>query len=625
MKEKAKRWIDILFRKEVSVDIVIPVYRNLEGLKLCLDSIRQCTTIPYKIIIVNNGPDESLHEFLSGQQNIQYIKTGELNFAQACNKGIKAGNGDYVCLLNDDTIVSKGWLRGLVDACVEGIGAVGPLSNCDKGWLHMLDITISGVKLLPGKNTIEQIIPIIKDIYEFKSPWNEKTFHEWIAFYCTLIPRSVINEVGYLDERFNNSGEDVDLCHRITKAGYKIIREQKSFVFHFGAMERKIKEIENHDKYHAMDKKTQIYLNEKYSKQNVVIYSGPMWHKWDFRNIDEGGIGGSETWVVWLARELEKLNYRVKVFADCDGVNDGTIEYMPYTQYNEYIEQNYIDYFISSRTTDPLKFPIRAGKIYVQIHDIFLLSPKDQLFLDRVDKLCVLSKWHWDFVKAYHGIPDDKMALMANGLDFNRYDNKSIERHPYRMFWSSSPDRGLDTLLYLFDFIKKEIPALELHIFYGFVNWESAARQKNDVQALKKIEDLKKAMNKPGVFNHDRIGQKQLAIEQLKSSLWAYPTAFSETFCITAIEAQRAGCPVVASNYAGLQTTVNASGRLIGNGNDNESYTKEYREKFVQECIDIFKNKDKWNYWSKKGFENTHKYSWSKIALMWQELFKKED
>lgn len=620
------KWVSALMDTD-KVDIIIPTYNNFKCLKLCIESIKECTDLPYNIIVVNNGPDEETHKYLESL-GITYIRRERLNFSQANNLGIQAGTAKYVCLLNDDTIVSRGWLGELYKACQGQVGAVGPLSNCDYSWLHEYKINIGGVDLGPGINTYEQILPVIPQIYSFKSPYNEQPDRPWIAFYCIFMPREVIKKVGLLDEKFTNSGEDVDYCYRIRKLGYKIIQNYKSFVFHFGAVGRAILEKENYDAYHEADKQTTAYLNEKWgNKESVVIYSGPAWERWDWSNVDKGGIGGSETWLVCLARELSKLNYRVTVFADCPGQRMmdpvGNVEYLHYTLYPKYVDENWIDYFITSRTTDTLGFPIRAGKIYVMTHDIWLSDKKDYpLYLDKVTKYCVLSKWHWDFVRGHHGIPEEKLTLTRNGLDFSRYKVLGVERHPYRLIYSSSPDRGLDTLLYLFDFIKAEIPQLELHIFYGMFNWREAIKHRNNDWEVKKMEEILAGMKKPGVFDHGRIGQKELAIEQLKSSLWAYPTDFEESFGITAIECQRARIPVIATNYAGLQTTVGDSGILIGSGRKGESFTKEYREKFVAECISILKDHDKWLYWSEKGFKNTENRSWTDVALLWQKLFK---
>lgn len=619
-----QKWLSVLGTTD-KVDIVIPTYNNLPCLRLCLDSIRACTRMMYNIIVVNNGPDKNVHEYLEKQPDIVYIKTGRMLFARAVNTGIKSGSSKYVMILNDDTIVSKGWLSNMVDLCEEHpeVGAIGPLSNCDKGWRHDYDINVNGINLLPGQNTVEQIEPVLSNIYGFESPWHEVVERDWLALYCTLIPRSVIDKVGILDEKFTNSGEDTDYCTRIGKMGYKCVSLHDSFVFHFGAVGRKILEKEDPGSYQAADRATQAYLKEKWGRETVVIYTGPAWERWDFRNVDNGGIAGSETWATELARALSRLGYRVKVFADCpeQGIMDGDIEYLHYGSWGDWISQNWIDYFISSRTTDTLRFPVRAGKIYVMIHDVWLLSEKTQIFLDKVDKFCVLSDWHRDFVKNYHSIPEDKLWLTSNGIDFSRFDGINVEREPYRLVYSSSPDRGLDTLLYLFDFMKAEIPELELHIYYGFDNWQASVRQKGDAAQKKKMEEIKAAMNKSGVVYHGRIGQKELAKEFLRASLWAYPSDFEESFGITALEVQRAGVPVVASNYAGLRTTVGDSGILIGSGNKGESYTKEYREEFVAKCLEVLQDNTVWKYWSEKGFANTEKYSWDNVAKQWKELF----
>ena len=617
------KWANLIKNLKTSVDIIIPTYKNTRGIKLCLESIRQCTPEFHKIIVVNNGDDPEHHKYLSEQSDIIYVKKDRMNFAQAVNAGIKEGTGQYVMILNDDVIVSQGWLRNLISVCKGNVGAVGPLSNCDMSWLHNIALKISGVELLPGLNTFEQIEPIIPDIYEFRSPYFETPDREWLAFYCTLIPRAVIEKTGLLNEQFTNSGEDVDLCRRIKKMGYSIIQNYQSFVFHFGAVSRKILEREDSGSYYAADKKTNNLLHTLWDKKSVMIYSGPSWEKWDFRNLETSGIGGSEVWQIWLSRELAKLNYRVTSFADCSTtMQDGDVTWIPYTEYPAWVEQNWTDYAILSRTTDPLRFPLRAGKTFVQIHDVWMLSEKNQTFLDRVNKFCALSEWHINFASNHHGIPREKMALTANGIDFKRFDDIEVERNPYRLHWSSSLDRGLDNVLYLWPFIKAEIPEAELHVYYGTLNWRESCKLKNDLEGLKKIDELEASMRQPGVFNHGRKPQKELAKEMKKASLWLYPTWFSETYCITAVEAQYAGVPIISNKYAGLITTLGNSAILLGNGDSHWPYTEEGRKQFLAETISILKDRTKWQEWSDRGRKNAEKYSWTNCALTWKGLFE---
>ena len=629
------KWKSILYN---TTDIVIPTYKNLRGLKLCINSIR-ANTKNYKIIVVNNGSMPEMHDYLSAQSDITYVSQNRLSFAQAINLGVTIGTSKYVLLMNDDVIVSKGWLSTMISSCTKDIGSVGPLSNCDKGWMHNYSINISGVELLPGANTFEQIEPIIQNIYAYVSPYNEIIEREWVAAYCTLITRSVINEGGLMNEKFTKSGEDVDLCLRIRKQGYKIIQNFNSFVFHMGAISRKTLESENKEVYQAEQKSTNEFLQKLYNKKSVVIYTSASWEKWNYNNL-ETGIGGSECWAIYLSREFEKLGYRVTVFADTpeQESNDGEILWLHYSQFKNYAEQNYIDYFISSRTEEPFQFKINSGKNFVQAHDIWLLSGQKLNYNSKIKAYCCLSEWHKEFFANHHSKTIDKQAkskiihgsgnislptisITANGIDLNRF-NSVVERNPYRLHYSSSWDRGLDNILYLWPFLKERIPELELHVFYGVYNWKKMCEQRNDKQGLEQIAKLESAVKQPGIFTYGRVSQKELAIEMQKASLFLYPTSFSETFCITAIECQVAGVPVIASNYAGLKTTIDNSGILLGNEDAMWAYTLEGRTSFFNETISILKDKEKWSYWSEKGKQNANKYTWTNCALNWKKMFE---
>jgi len=368
-------------------------------------------------------------------------------------------------------------------------------------------------------------------------------------------------------------------------------------------------------KYHQEDQANHIYLKEKYDKKTIVIYSGPSFERWNYNSCEVGGIGGSETWQIKIAEELIKLNYRVINFADCsiEGKFNG-VTWFHYAKFSEFVEYNYIDYFVSSRTTEPLSLKIRCNKKFVILHDIWLSPNRDVKYVDQVDKFLCLSPWHKQFVAQHHGFPLDRISIVSNGIDLTRY-KQEVKREPYRLIWSSSLDRGLNTLLYLFDFIKVNIPELELHIFYGMSNWEKSALYRPGEK--EKIEAIKKAIDKPGVFYHGRVGQDELAKEQLKSSIWCYPSDFEESWCITSAEMMAAGVPVIASNYAGLQSTVGAAGYLIGNGTKGQALTRECRIEFAQRVIKLLKDKSEWEIWSKRSLDRAQKLTWENAAKEW--------
>lgn len=217
------KWIKAINANNDIVDIIIPSYKDEKYLKLCVESIKECTKFYNLIVVDSTNPRR--------------------NFSQAVNYGVSQGKAKYICILNSDLIVSRNWLVNMMENVKGNI--VGCLSNCDKGFQHNIDINIGGVELLPGLNTIDEITLIINDIYNYKSTYIEIKQQQWTAAYCWLMERKTWNTIGILDEKFNNGCEDLDYCRRAKKiGGINIIQDYRSFIFHFGSISRKAYENE---------------------------------------------------------------------------------------------------------------------------------------------------------------------------------------------------------------------------------------------------------------------------------------------------------------------------------------------------------------------------------------------
>ena len=149
-------------------------------------------------------------------------------------------------MMNDDVIVSDGWLEPLIDSVVNhGIDFCNPLSNCDTGSLHNHYFELDGVVLGAGINTLSNNLVINKNsdangihssaLYSYVPNCPRRQYHlEWVPFYCTLTSRESIEKVGLLDDVFDNGCEDVDLCIRGNKLELSSGVNEDSFVFHFG-------------------------------------------------------------------------------------------------------------------------------------------------------------------------------------------------------------------------------------------------------------------------------------------------------------------------------------------------------------------------------------------------------
>lgn len=208
--------------------IVILTYNNLEYTKLCIDSIRQYTHFgTYEIIVVDNNSSDGTIEWLENQNNIKVIFNNQnLGFPKGCNQGIEVAIGDYVLLLNNDTVVTPNWLENLKVALNsnENVGAVGAITNsCSNNQVVYVDY----------KNTNEMIEFATKNNVSDSSKWEERLR---LVGFCMLIKNTVIDKIGLLDEIFTPGNfEDDDYSYRIREAGYKLILCKDCFIHHFGS------------------------------------------------------------------------------------------------------------------------------------------------------------------------------------------------------------------------------------------------------------------------------------------------------------------------------------------------------------------------------------------------------
>lgn len=310
----------------------------------------------------------------------------------------------------------------------------------------------------------------------------------------------------------------------------------------------------------------------------IDIYCGKALEEWSPDQVNAQGLGGSETAVVEVARVL--ANYRlpsgqrprVRVNAEVDGVWDGVL----YRHYTKFVPHQPRWLFIAWRNAAMLDLPVQADLKWAWVHDVVLpgLTPERDA---KIDTYMVLSQWHRQNMKEHFPfVEESKYVVVGNGLDPSRFAGGE-ERVPARIVYASSPDRGLDRALAYFPQIKKAIPEATLEVFYGWQNYEKAGQRKD---YRRKIERM---LQQPGVTFRGRLGQKDLARELMKSGVLLYPShEFCETYGITFLEAQAAGCVPVTRDNGALPET-NRYGFCLPNA---EASITEYIAA-IQNAIDI--------------------------------------
>jgi len=322
-------------------------------------------------------------------------------------------------------------------------------------------------------------------------------------------------------------------------------------------------------------------------KLDIIFFAGDGLEIWTPNTIKAEGMGGSETMLMEQAKRLAAFGHRVRVYNSC-GNDSGIYDNVEYLQTSKYNNLK-CDVLIVSRRTDMLdeKYNIESKIKLLWVHDVYAIAATNTNLL-RANKILALTNWHKGNIINVHNVHSDQVLVTRNGIDLNRF-NKNIVRNKYKVVNSSSPDRSWPVLLECWKFIKQAVPQAELHLFYGFKNWEFAA--KFDQKQADLIERLKKQIKELeplGVVYHDRVSQEQLAKEFLSAGVWAHPTWFTETSCITAMEAQAAGLRIVTSSIAALNETVADRGVLI----DGDWTSQDYIVKFMNSVITAMKSDD---------------------------------
>lgn len=188
----------------------------------------------------------------------------------------------------------------------------------------------------------------------------------------------------------------------------------------------------------------------------------------------------------------------------------------------------------------------------------------------------------------------------------------------HKLLYSSSYDRGLDVLLYLWSDIKRIYPDAELHIAYGWDLFMAVAH--NNPERMEWKETTEALMQQDGIIHHGRIGKKELKALRKECGIWAYPTYFTEINCISALEAQFDGCVPVTMDYAALSETVGSGVKVKGDILD-----PEVKDTYLKELLSLMGDKKRWKQESKKAQKFARTFTWDKIATQWINEFEKED
>lgn len=245
------------------VSIIIVSYNNLVLNKLCLESLIRNTEYPnYEIIVVDNASKDGTPAYLR-YMNAQFpsvsiiLNDGNNGFARANNQGIARSSGDYIVLLNNDTVVPPGWLSRLLRHLENSeIGMIGPLTNF-VGNEAKLDVdyqTWGEMEAFAARHVWEHDGESA-DIY-------------MLAMFCVAFKRDTYDEIGPLDEQFGlGMFEDDDYAQRMKAKGYRVMCAADAFVHHFG--QAAFKKLIEDGRYNPLFDENRSYFETKWNVEWV--------------------------------------------------------------------------------------------------------------------------------------------------------------------------------------------------------------------------------------------------------------------------------------------------------------------------------------------------------------------
>ncbi len=228
-KNRADKFEQAILSCFPKTSVVVLCHNNLEFTKSCLSSLDKFTLYPnWELILVDNASHDGTASYLEDYAATRswarvIISSENRGFSGGNNMGLREASGDYLVILNNDTVVTQGWLAGLIRNLRRNpsLGLVGPVTN-NIGNQARIDIAYQNIDEMADKARSYTV-----------SRHGNLLHVDNLGFFCVAFPRKIYEQVGPLDEAFRiGFFEDDDYCKRVQLAGYEIAIAEDVFIHH---------------------------------------------------------------------------------------------------------------------------------------------------------------------------------------------------------------------------------------------------------------------------------------------------------------------------------------------------------------------------------------------------------
>ena len=238
------------YRDFGSIEVIVCMHNAVDETLDCLNALCRASSVPHSVCVVDDASSIVAHnrvaEFIRDKPWMRIVRNPEnMGYTKSANRGIFASEADWVVLLNSDTIVTRGWVEGMLECAASDPATVcvGPVSNAATYQSIPEVHDVNGkwcVNALPPNTSLEELSGFLRanSLKAFPSV-------PLLNGFCTLIKRDVFVELGGFNEAAFPAGygEENDWCARVTKAGHRLAVADHVYVYHhksasFGAAKR---------------------------------------------------------------------------------------------------------------------------------------------------------------------------------------------------------------------------------------------------------------------------------------------------------------------------------------------------------------------------------------------------
>lgn len=226
----------------INISIVILNYKQKGFVLNCLKSINEAdwSGLKYEVIVADNNSEDSLGEILAWQNpEVKFIQNGaNLGMGAGNNRGIKKAVGDYVVIMNPDTLAQRDTFKKLFDymEANKEVGVVGPMQlNPDQSIQDSCYRWHGLLTPLYRRTPLGNFAFAKKDLDNYlMNDFDHQSIREvdWLLGSFLFCRKSALDEVGYFNDSYFMYFEDTDLCRRFWKKGYKVVYNPNVKIIH---------------------------------------------------------------------------------------------------------------------------------------------------------------------------------------------------------------------------------------------------------------------------------------------------------------------------------------------------------------------------------------------------------